>query len=512
MRTGVGNAEAARWFVGLAGVLMLAGIPPSSSAQTARLPEITADGGLTATDNGGLSAPGQEKSDFIARLRPRIALTHRSAGWQLDLAASASLLAYANGTQKNELLPELRASLRGELVERWLYLDAAAEVGQAEASAYGARVDETTGANRQTASAFRVSPYILRDISPTSYVLARYDAGTTNHAADTGARLISNRVLVRYEQKPVPFGAAVEISRLDNESPGFDRSHLVIDTARATASVAFAQQIVLGVVGGVDRNRFADRESTDPLYGMTALWNPGPRTSVAASLEHRFFGAGGALEIRHRTPAMSFVVSLARGPVTVASTLGQLSARSDLRPFLDAILTTRYPDPTTRSGLIRGMVDNRALDLDLPNPINTVAGYPQLQTSAQATAVLLSARNTASVTLFTQTLRQLTHDGEAAIVEARNDNRQTGASIQLSRRLSPLLAVDAIARWSKIDGLAARTGESSRERMQRLVVRRALSPRSGISAGVQHNDFDSNASGQHPYGATLVFVGMSRRF
>ena len=48
--------------------------------------------------------------------------------------------------------------------------------------------------------------------------------------------------------------------------------------------------------------------------------------------------------------------------------------------------------------------------------------------------------------------------------------------------------------------------------MQRIVISRALSPRTAISAGVQHNDFSSNASGQHDYKATMAFVGMRHSF
>ena len=49
-------------------------------------------------------------------------------------------------------------------------------------------------------------------------------------------------------------------------------------------------------------------------------------------------------------------------------------------------------------------------------------------------------------------------------------------------------------RWSKITGLAVRAGESSEEWVQRIVISRAISTRTAISAGVQHNRFSSNAS------------------
>jgi uncharacterized protein (PEP-CTERM system associated) len=210
---------------------------------------------------------------------------------------------------------------------------------------------------------------------------------------------------------------------------------------------------------------------------------------------------------------MSFLVSMRRGPATVSSTLGQIDAGSDLRPALDAILTTRYPDPTVRRGLVRTLIGSRGLDVRLPSATDIVADYPQLVTSANATWVLLGTRNTASVTLYTQTVRQLTRAGDPPPAGGgQNDSRQAGASLQLGRRLTPQLSADVVLRWSRITGLAARTGESSEEWVERLVLSRAVSPRTQISGGVQHNRFASNASGQHDYRATLAFAGMRHSF
>ena len=476
-------------------------------------PQISLEGGLTATDNGGLAPPGQERADLITTVRPRFTFWRRGPRLELDLAASASLVAYANGTQSTAVLPELRGLVRSELVERLLYVDGAADVGQVEVSSFGARVDELTGANRQTASSFRVSPYLLRDLSATSFVLARHDLATTHNGSDTGARLLSNRTVLRYEAKPVPVGTAFELSRLDNDTSGSDDGRLTLDAARASVSVALRNQMILGAVAGADRSDFADRRHTDPVYGLTLLWNPGPRTSLEAALEHRFFGAGGSFVFRHRMPFMSFVVSMRRGPATVSSTLGQIDAGSDLRPFLDAILTTRYPDAAVRRGLVQSIVGTRGLDIRLPNPTDIVAAYPQLQTRANATWAFLGTRNTASLTVYTQTLRELRHDGDPPPSSlAQEDNRQWGASLQVGRRLTPQLSVQAVLRWSRIEGLAARAGESSEEWVQRLVISRAVSARTGISAGLQHNRFASTARDQNDYRATLAFVGLRHTF
>ena len=477
-------------------------------------PQLSVDASVTATDNGALSAPGLEQNDFITVVRPKVVMSRRGAGLEYDLQASAALLAYANGTQPDGVLPDVRASMKLTAVERLLYLDAAAQVYQAEADPFGIRADATNGANRRTASAYRVSPYIERELWPDTTFLARHDAALSTNGAGVGARLVSNRSLIRLERKPVPIGAAVELSRLEEESQGVAASRFTLDTARLRASVALGDQLSLGAVAGVDRSNSLLSDHTDSLYGLSVQWAPGPRTELSAELEQRFFGRAGILKFRHRMPFMSFALTMSRQPVRSSASLGLLGQGADIRGLLDAILTTRYPDPAVRSGLVDDLVASRGLDTNQQHPVDVVAEYPQLQTASQLSWTLLGTRNTASITLYTQTLRGLTHDGDPLSLPAGAiaDSRQAGGAFQFNRRLTPQLSADAVVRWSKITGLALRTGDVTEERSYRFSLVQNLSPRTGVSAGVQHNRFTTTVGGQHPFDATLVFVGISHRF
>jgi uncharacterized protein (PEP-CTERM system associated) len=495
----------------------LATSPMSLRAQTTPNPTpllVTVDGSLRASDNGALSAPGLERRELITSIRPKVEMTRRGAGLDLDLEAAATLLAYANGTQRSGVLPDARASLKATIVDRWLYVDAAARVRQSEVDPFGSRADDTTGANRRTEGSYRLSPAIERALSPNASLLARHDATLTTNGAGGGTRLVSNRSLFRLERKPIPLGAAVELSRLENESRGVASSRFTLETARLQGSAAFAGEVVLGAVAGRDHSQLLLSDHTDSLYGLTAQWNASPRTELSANVEHRYFGRAGALTLRHRMPFMSFALAMSRQPVIASTSLGVLGQGSDIRSFLDAILTTRYPDPSVRGDLVNTLVTSRGLDTRLPTPIDIVAEYPQLQTSANATWVVLGTRNTTSVTLYAQTLRQLTRDGDPLSLSAgaAADSRQTGGSFKFNRRLTSQLSGDAIVQWSKITGLAARAGDVSEERIYRLALTQNLSLRTGVSAGVQQNRFTTTVSGQHSYDATLVSIGMSHRF
>jgi uncharacterized protein (PEP-CTERM system associated) len=507
--------------------MALAMVPVSGRGQSAPIPAtldpsgtktppatVSVDTRLTSTNNGNFAESGKERSDWIASVRPQLTVARRGAGFEFDLSAAATFLGYANGTQDSGILPDVRASLKSALVERWLYVDAQALVRQSEVDPFGTRAEDTVGGNRRTESTYRLSPYIEREFAPNTTLLARHDLSTTNNGAGLGERLTSNYTLVRVERKPVPFGASAELSRLSNKTSGDSDSDFTLDTARLRATVLLFEQLELGALVGRDRSDYLLSKHSDSLYGASIKWSPGPRTDFSAVLEHRFFGQAGTLSLQHRTPFMAFSVLLSRQPVSSSASLGVVGQGGDVRSFLDAILTTRYPDPVARSGVVDGIVNSRGLDTRTSGAIDLVADYPQLQTVARAGWTLLGSRNTASVIVYSQTNRQLTRDDDPfpSVGPAFADTRQRGANFQFNHRLTPQLSADALVRWSKVTGLAAREGESTDERSYRVSLMQALSPRTGVSAGLQYNRFTTTAAGQQSYDATLAFVGMSHRF
>ena len=469
---------------------------------------------VTSTDNGGLSVQGQERSDLIVSVRPQLTLSRRSAALAFDLDAAATLLKYANGTQQGGVRPDVRASLTSTLLDRWVYIDAQTRVRQSETDPFGTRADQGTSVNGRTEGSYRLSPYVEREFLPGTTFLARHDFGLTTNVAGDATRVLTNQTLARIQRKPVPLGGAVELSHLTTETSGAAARRFTLDTGRVRGNYAVTENLVLGAIAGQDRSKFLLSDYTDALYGASLQWRPGPRTELSVELEHRFFGQSGALTFRHRMPSMSFSVIASRQPALSSSSLGLLGQGTDVRNFLDAILTTRYPDATTRVGIVDNIVTSRGLDTRSSEAIDIVANVPQLITNVQGTWAWLSARNAASLVLYSQTTRRLTRDGDPFVssLVSSTDSRQAGGSVQFSRRLSPHLSATVLSRWSKINGLAARDGDVSDEKSVRLSVQQEISPRTGVSAGVQHTRFTTTVASQSSYDATLAFVGMSHRF
>jgi len=494
---------------------MLALVPGGVQAQAPAAPvTLTVAGSVSASDNGGLSPPGQARNDWITSVQPRVGVARHGRGLDLDLQAGVKLLSFANGTQRGGLLPDASVSARATLVEHLLRVDAAARVRQSEADPFGARQDGLSAANRRTEGLYEVSPLLEHDFSPRVSLAVRHTATLRTHAAGVGERFVSQRSMVRLERKAAPLGAALELLRDAGHTRGVATSRSMVEAARLHASLRLHDEIVLGAFVGRERSRLLLSDRNDALHGLSLQWTPGPRTEVSATVEHRFFGRGGSFALRHRTPFLSLEFAAGRQPVVSSASLGVAGQGHDLRGFLDAILITRYPDPAVRSGIVSGVIASRGLGGELQGPVDVVAEYPQLQSELRATAVLLGTRNTVSLTLYRQSLRQILRPGDplALVGPAVADSRQSGASLQFGRRLGPQLSAEAIVRWSRFEGLSLREGDVSDDKAYRLSLTRHLSLRTDASAGFQHTRFATTVSGQNPYVATLGFVGLHHRF
>ena len=499
--------------------------PPQSQPQQPQQPQnlaqppqtrplnLSINARLAATSNGGLDPSGMEQADVITSLRPELTAVHQGPNFSFDAKAAATFLDYANGTQPNKVLPDLHGSLKSTLIDQWLRVDASAYVRNVEADPFGVRADDLTGSNSRVESGFLVAPTLERQFGPQATLLAREEFSSTKDSTGDGTSLASTLTLLRFERKPTPLGMSAEVSRLVN-NPSGDGTSYTLDTARLRGTLIVAEDIQVGAIAGEDRSDYLLSKHTDALWGGSISWTPGPRTHVGLELEHRYFGLSGSLSIAHRTPFMAIDIELGRQPVTSASSFGTLAQGTDIRNFLDAILTTRYPDPAVRSELVNGIVSSRGLTAQTAGAVNIIGDYPQLNTSAQASWTVFSPLNTLSFTAYTVVVRALGHgdDPLAGVAAEVADNRQRGANFQWQHRLSPTLSAGVLAGWTRYEGLGASVGQVSSEQDYRASVMEQLSGKSQLSIALQWNRFTTNAVGEHSFDATLALIGLTHFF
>jgi uncharacterized protein (PEP-CTERM system associated) len=507
----------AAWSQASPGPSQSANAPQAGASQAANPPaRLSVEMSEAATTNGGLDDNGMRQGDFITSIRPTLEVSHAGVGFKADLHAEAAFMNYAKGSQPDAVLPDVRGSAGATLLDHWLKLDAAGYVRAAEADPFGARTDDVIGANHRNEWGVLAGPTLQHDFGQDMSFLARHQFGTTRGSAQDGqeGQLDTNLTLVRLERKPTPLGVSVELSRLANRSSGAGSSRYTLTTARVRGTLAVGDDVSVGVLAGQDRSDYLLSSHVDPLYGAVLDWTPGSRTHLAAELEHRYFGQSGRLRFDHRTPFLTIAVDLSRQSVDSTSSFGTLAQGADLRGALDAILTTRYPDPATRAGVVDGIVSSRGLDARSAGAVNLIGDYPQLQTSAHASITLLGSRDTLNVALYALTTRALTRDGDplATLSTTAADNRQRGGTMQLEHRLGAQLSAALMGSWSRIEGLGTSTGNRSEEQSWRVSLLDHLSLRSDFTVALQWYRFNTTAAGQRSFDATLGLVGLSHRF
>lgn len=489
----------------------LAALSGGAVAQMQRT-EVSVRTNVAATDNGNGAAAGFEQSDVLLSVHPRLDYFREGAGLRVNAGLDAEFLGSAKGSRDSRVLPGAHVDANAVVVERLLSIDGLADVRQTEADPFGVRAADGSTLNTRTVGNLRLSPVLRYEPTARTELLARYDVARTNVLDTIEGDAATNASLVRISVKPRPLGLALEWNRDDSDyADGTLQGKLLDNRVSAIASAVLADEWIVGVAAGRERSKLGGIEETGTTYGARLLWVPGPRTEMAASVDHRFFGTGWSLSARHRTPRMSFVLHALREPVTA---LNAAVASNGLGSFLDAILTTRNPDPAQRLGMVDNLLASRGLETTIQGPSLTTAIYPQLRTAAELTWVYLGVRTAVTLSAYSQDLRQLTladgSTGSAALTT--NDNRQRGAGAGWNYRLDPLLSLNLSANLSQTDGLAQRLGERTREAALAAAITQQLTPKSNLAAGVRVRRVRTNATGLNPFNEDVIFVGLGHRF
>lgn len=494
-------------------VAISAVIPDDAVAQVWRR-EARVDASVTATTNGSGRPVGLEESEVLLGVTPGLRVRREAADYSLNLSGSLELLGSLNGTREAEVLPRLEAVLNSTLVDRWLYLDASASVRQVEVDPFLGRSSPGAGNNVRRAEYVQVRPYIRHEFSPRVEFEAALEETYTSVQNDeaANARVHAGRVALRGRPRPLGFG--LEYQRQDTRYVEIPEGSWELETARASVQALLFDELVISLIAGREQTSSSLAERNDDILGLGLRWAPGPRTEFEGQVERRFFGNGFKARASHRTPFWSFSASMQREPATSTASLDGLSSGETLGDFLDAILTTRFPDPAQRAALVDSLLASRGLPTELARALELLAGYAQLNTGGSATIAYLSPRTTASLTVFAQSLRLLTTDDALPVAASvrTDDARQGGLELNVSYLLARDSRVSVRGRWLQVRGLGLRDGERTTDRDMRVFWTINLSPRTEASFGPYWRSVTTNSTTSASFREKAVQALLSHRF
>ena len=489
--------------------------PPPSTGRTPLRIIPTLSGELTYTNNVDLLPSDQRRGDFVLTLTPGVRADYEGPRTVVHGYVALPALLYARtGGDNNEVAPVVDLYGRAEVVQRFLFVEAQANVQQTYLSPFGARPDSLVNAtdNRYTAASYRVTPYIEGELGGNvRYVLRDDNLWTRLDSSPIGDRHVyTNRLTGTIDRVPTPFGWAVDVERTSHDFPEEAREQ-TLELARARVIWRPDAQWQVFASGGYERNRFPLTESEGAIYGIGISWKPTERTTLDTAWEHRFFGNSYRFSFDHRTPRTAWTLSASRNISSYPEQLANVPAGSFLPLVLNAILTSRIPDPTERLRFIQDYISDRGLPLVLSSPLAIYSQQIYLQELASATVGLIGARNTVVFTIYRSKSEAITGTGAALppVIGGLNNTTQVGGSATWAYQLTPTATLTVTGFLSRSDANEPFSTKAD-QRSLRVAITRPISPKTTAFAGARYQALDAEL--QNSYREAAAFAGFHYSF
>lgn len=452
--------------------------------------EPTIDLRAVATDNSGLTATGR-RSDVIGDLDAGVVVHLRGARLRATGDVGVDFIGYADHTQSDRILPRGRLDGEATLVDQALFFSAGVQASRTRSDPLAPQSDGASTANTVSTVSARASPYLALDLGPAVSALVRSDTVVT-HNSGAGSNAVATmsgstfqQQRARLERRPVPVGMFVEASHEETTYRDSDASLLRNDSALAGVSDAIDAGLLAGLLAGRERAEFFGQVLDETRYGAFLRWRPSPRAEFDATVEHRYFGTGWSLHLRDRMPLAIFDLGLQRTASASTSAIGALTPDSDPRTLLGSLLSTQLPIEADRDAAVDTILTNQDLPATFSGPLQVNSESVQRITRGTLDVIANGARNTVYASAYFTEAQAL---GGAApgSSTASFDSRQWGASVGWRHRLSVRLTGGAEFAWSRIDGLGARAGESSRQLTATFSVTQQLARNGAFTCGLRH--------------------------
>lgn len=466
--------------------------------------------GLTWTSNAQLTTSGTE--DTILTVRPHVSMRAEGARLKLNGSAALSGITYANGSLPSRLAPEADIGAQLEVVERFLFVDAGLRAFQTSIDPLGPRAEAgDTSENSITTTQARLSPRLEGRIgadlrygasSENSWTRA-YGATATDTTASTDGYF--GRHSVSVTRDPRPLGWHAEAQRSETKYRDDTLDPLVLDVARVGLDYALDTDLTVGVHLGRERSSDLAADASDGIYGAQLRWQPSPRTALSLFEEKRSFGNAWRLSFDHRTPRIAWNVAMSRSLTTTPQSVLDLPATDDVSGLLNALLTSRYPNPAERAVVVQDYINRQGLPTSLLQPITVRALGFNVVTLRRAGVTFIGVRSSLSLAAY----KSLTEDTPAFNPVGTTPFEplsQYGTSVALTHRLTPVVSFTASADWSRV----RRADAASIQRAARLRFNIEAAPKTTAYAGARYRELGSDIVSEGREGA--VFVGLDHRF
>lgn len=479
----------------------------------AQSPAISASigGELAWSNNINQAAPSLAESELSLSLSPSLGFNYRSGRLQLGGTAGLTAYHYFGNAQPDKVYPNIGLTGSLEAIERFLFIDAAVTGQPQFLNPFGPQSTGQVSSNLYSAYTYQVAPTIKgKTLGDVDY-LVRSDSRWSTTAAESGlGNTYQWDVNARLSRAPKPLGWSFELERkaLNQENiPDY-----LNELGRVVASYLVAEDLSLSLRGGYEQTDYGLIHDSGAVYGGGFSWRPTPRTDVTGYWEQRFFGNSWQASASHRMPFLSFNLATSRDVSTTPQTLFTLPAGANVFDALDALMTTRIPDPATRAAAARRIILQEGLPIALASPVPIYGQNVALQTRYEAGTTLYGQRNSISLNVFYLRTEAISGSGVnlPPALTLINNSVQRGVGLTASHRLTPFTSVSAGASVQRTQGIGQYSAEESKQFNANLRLTQQLAPRLTGSFGLRYQRYESNV--QTDFNETAALIGLSYAF
>lgn len=417
---------------------------------------------------------------------------------------------YSKNTRLNNTQRLLNSYLTVAAIDKWLYVDASANITQQNRSAFGvaAATDASgTNGNRIETTTNQLSPHIRGNVADIAAYQLRF----------VGADIRSNDIalpdtkgkqwtgFIKSESVGSGFGWSVDGNAISFRNKIVGTAH--DERVRVSLSYAFSSQVHISAIGGSEATNFAGTRNGERTSGLGLEWSPGARTQFATVKEKRFFGESHSVSFSHRTALTAWKFTSTKD---VSSFSGQLTGGGggSTASLLSDLLISAIPDPIAREAAVRQQLEASGISGSSALGGGFATGRAFITRNDEASVALRGVYNTVTLAFSRRDQRGFgTATAGTDSFSLSNEIRQAGVNLNWAYRFSPLSSLSLVATSLRSEGLST-SGLNSTQRSLNFLFLTRIGLNTYASLGARRVIFENSSNTGYRENAVLGSVSL----
>ena len=404
------------------------------------------------SDNATGVANNVKQADTIVSVVPGVTINLNDGFTRLNGHLAISDVQYLNHTQSDAVLPNGSLNLHTDVGAQGVGLDASGAIDQVKNSFTTVSTQTPTSANTYTTTRVSVSPFVQRQLSPTTQLSANVRDSfvqSTAEQSSLSARpdINSAGAGLRLEQRAVPLGYGLQGNFQRDSAAGLNGPLYGQVLFKGGPTLALNPEITLGLETGHEQLQTGQDRKSGWVNGASLKWAPTPLLSLTATADHHYYGNTWDVALTQRVKLLAVALTSTRAVTTYAAPLGVASTGGSTSALLDAAYSNLIPDAQARQQAVQALIaqDNLPRQLAANRDLYTLTANI---TQDDALRLALSSNRVLGMLAVGQVkAKPLNSSNILDLFSNGSVTQERYAQTDLTYRLTPLTNVHLGLRW-----------------------------------------------------------------